>query len=168
MRSVILAASTLAAVFSLPALSADKIKPGLWDVTVDMNLGANAPPIPPGALEQMQQMGLEVPFAQPITRQTCITPEQAAQDKIPAVTDAQSGCSVTNSKRSGNNYSAEMVCNGQMQGKGSMNMTLQDPKHYSGTMKFQGAGPGGMPIDMTSTAKGTWVSADCGGVAAFD
>lgn len=161
-RSFMLAAALVAPM----SLQADvRQKAGLWENTIKVNLGGGMPAIPPEAMAQMEQMGLELPFAKPITNRVCLTPEQAAQYTLPDVTDPDSGCSVLNSKRSGDTLSADMRCDGTLKGEGRMEMTLASAESYTGAMQFSGMADGGMPMDMTSDFSGKWLSADCGDVA---
>lgn len=165
MRSVLMAGAMLVMVPA--AMAATKIQPGLWDNTVTVNLGEGMPQIPPAVREQMKQMGMKIPGIEPVTHQTCITPEQAARDSIPNISDADSGCKVAGQKRVGDSFSADIVCDGRMKGKGTMTTTLKGSKSYTGKMAFNGSSAEGMPLNMTSEAVGTWKSADCGTVQPY-
>lgn len=166
MRYVLMAGVMLA---TIPAatFAATKIQPGLWDNTVTVNLGEGMPQIPPAVREQMKQMGMQIPGIEPVTHQTCITPEQAARETIPNISDAESGCKVAGQKREGDRFTADVVCDGRMKGKGTVTTTLSGSKSYTGKMVFSGTSAEGMPLNMSSEAVGTWKSADCGSVQPY-
>jgi hypothetical protein len=170
MRKMLTAGVLLALIPAmLPAttFAATKIQPGLWDNTVTVNLGEGMPQIPPAVREQMKQMGMQIPGVEPTTHQTCITPEQAARETIPNISDEESGCKVAEQKREGDRFTANIVCDGRMKGQGTMTTTLNSSKSYTGKMAFKGTSAEGMPLNMSSEAVGTWKSADCGSVQPY-
>lgn len=166
MRKMLIAGVLLA---TLPAatFAATRIQAGLWDNTVTVNLGEGMPQIPPAVREQMKQMGMKIPGVEPVTHQTCITPEQAARETLPNISDAESGCKVADQKREGDRFTANVVCDGRMKGRGTVTSTLSGPKSYTGRMVFSGTSAEGMPLNMSSEAVGTWKSADCGSVQPY-
>lgn len=161
-RTLIMAAAVAA--LPLSARADIKQKPGLWEGSVQMDLGSVMANLPPETAEQMKAMGIELPTAAPIRTQFCLTPEQAAQNVVPQVSDPQSGCKVTDSKRSGDTLTASVQCDGAMKGNGGMEVKLQSPESYSGLMKFSGMSDQGLPLNMTNEFSGKWMSASCGSV----
>lgn len=139
-------------------------KAGLWDLTVTLE----APEEAAGLLEQLKGMGLELPEAQPSLYQVCLTPEQAALDRIPTGFDPDSGCRVQNSRRDGNRLTADAVCDGGMQGRGSVDAVLHTPESFSGKLKFRGSTADGIPLDTNGSVVGRWQGADCRGVESYD
>jgi len=169
MRSRYLASIAVAAAFALPltAQAWTHGKPGLWATTVDMSFSKGGPPpIPPEQLEKMKQMGIKLPFGEPVTTNICITPEQAAQDEPPKPEQQDKSCQVQNLKHSGNSFSGEMVCNGAMQGSGHFESTYVGDESYNGKMDFAGTTKRG-EIAMSNKFSGKWLGADCGTVKPF-
>lgn len=156
----------LAVLASLPlAARADiKQKPGLWEGSVQMDLGSLMGNLPPEAAAQMEAMGLEMPGAAPIKTQFCLTPEQAAKNVLPQVNDPDSGCRVTDSKRAGDRLTASVQCDGAMRGTGGMDVQLHSPESYSGTMRFSGTSDEGLALNLNNEFSGRWISANCGSV----
>lgn len=162
-----LIAMAMIATLPMSALAATKLQPGLWETTVLMNLGEGMPQVPPEMRAQMKQMGLDIPGVDPITHRVCITPEQAARETMPNVNDPESGCRMVGSKRDGDRFTADLVCDGRMKGKGNMTMTLNGPKAHTGRMAFKGTSEEGMPLDMSSEVNGKWLAAECGQVQPY-
>lgn len=141
------------------AFSAGHMQPGLWKMsnTVDMA-------IPPQILAQMKAAGITPPGGgQPMVSQMCVTAAQAAMDTPPIIERDQSGCSTQNVKASGNKVSADMVCTGQIKGKGHMETAYSGAAHYQGTYSFEGTAQG-QPQNMNMTFTGDFVAASCGSV----
>jgi hypothetical protein len=136
-----------------------KQKPGLWEVTSQMTF-AGMPQMP-----QMPQ-GVQSPFA-PHTSQICVT--QAMVDKYGGpMTQPQHGeCQTTNVVIKPNGMSADIICTGQMNAKGTISTTFTDGNttdmtmHIVGTMQM---GSNGRPMDMTIHSVSTYKGPDCGDV----
>jgi hypothetical protein len=159
---------TLALCLLLPAalLSAkegERQKAGLWNVSVIMQAPDESSEI--GSV--LSELGLQIPDAEPVLYQVCITPEQAAMDRIPPLMDPDSGCRLKNSRRAGNRYFADAVCEGSMQGRGTLEATLHGPENFSGSLQFNGAMESGMPVVLNSKAEGRWAGADCQGIQPY-
>jgi len=141
-------------------------KAGLWDVTVTMNMAGmpQMPQMTPEQMAKMKEMGVQMPGmggGHSMTTQHCMTAEEVNSDKPPPVHNRD--CTVSNSKIVGQTFSADMTCNGEMQGTGHMSVTYDSTEHYSGKMDFSGTSHG-HHADMTNSFEGRWVSADCGTV----
>lgn len=150
------------------AASADIAQqPGLWEVTVTIQQGSQMPQLPPEAIELMKQAGLQNPFGTPIVRDICVTPEQVRKDAVPNFNDADSGCAVTNGKRTKDTLTADLVCDGQLHGKGDIAMTLSSPTAYTGTSRFKGTSADGIDVDMDTTIAGRFLASSCGSVKPF-
>ncbi|MGQ0619181.1 MAG: DUF3617 domain-containing protein [Panacagrimonas sp.] len=156
-------AATLASI-PLAAQADIQQKPGLWEGSVKMDLSSVMANLPPETAAQMKAMGIEMPTGTAIKTQFCLTPEQAAKNVVPQVTDAQSGCSVTDSRRSGDTLTASVHCDGAMKGDGGMEVKLGSPESYTGTMRFSGLSDQGLALEMNNEFSGRWVSASCGSV----
>lgn len=156
-------ACVAAAAFAVPSV-AFAAKPGLWSSTVTVNLGGGMPSIPPEQMAQMKAMGIQIPnMAAPMTSQYCLSPQEAAGNRPRMGKDMESSCKTENVKTVGRTTSADLVCTGEMNGRGHMETTYASEERYSGRMTFKGTA-GGRPMNMTNTFEGRFVSADCGSV----
>jgi hypothetical protein len=103
------------------------------------------------------------------TVQVCVTQEQL--DKYNAIVPGQQGpqhnCQVTNVVKTANGMTADMVCTGNMSGKGSMQSSWSDTEHASGSVHFIGTmqmGQNSRPVEWTSKTNSIFKSSDCGNV----
>jgi hypothetical protein len=140
-------------------------KAGLWENTATVNFSQGGPQIPPEQLEKMKQMGIQLPFGRPIVVKACVTPEMAARSEPPRVTREQDGCKMAGFDASANPITGELVCDGDMKGKGSLKVFHDSNTAYKGTMDFAGVDKRGTAVAMEITFSGRWLSDDCGGVA---
>ena len=145
-----LAAVAVAATFAFAAHAADnpfaafkgKVKPGLYEYRMDMDMGA-VPGMPPGMGKQSHTM------------QHCVTQEDVEKGDMGAKDRNGRGmsdnCKVQDMKVSGNTATYRMVC------KGGPDMTADNKIVFHGdgytmdmTMDMQGRGPnaGGGPMHM--------------------
>lgn len=134
-------------------------KAGLWNVSTTM-----ATPniqMPPEALAQMKAMGMKMPGGQTVTTQICMTQAEVDSDKPPAMQRGDSGCTTNITSKSATAVTAQMVCNGQMQGTGHIEIAYSGTSHYEGSYDFKGVTEG-HPMEMSSSFKGDWLKADCG------
>jgi len=179
-KNIVRVAAVAALVLPLAAVAAPHQKPGLWQVSTQMQMSGagmpQQPQIPPEQLAKMQAMGIQMPQMSPgggmamnHSSQICITPEQAARDEAPSTGNDQ--CQVTNTSFSGSTYSATVVCNSpQMQGTGTIKGTFSSDEAYTANMHFTGTmqhGPHSGPVDMTTNVTGKWQGSDCGSVKPF-
>jgi Protein of unknown function (DUF3617) len=136
-------------------------KPGEWQVSMKMDM-AGIPQIPPAQLARMRAMGIHVPMGgDTLTVTHCITPAEAAMDRIPAMSkEHQKYCSMQNMKTSAGGMSADMVCTGKVQGGGHMEVRFDSPEHYAGKISMNFSA-NGHPVSSTSTFEAKWLSADC-------
>jgi hypothetical protein len=169
MRKRIILAAAIAAI-PLTTLAYTHGKPGLWEVTTQLNFTKGGPmaQIPPDKLAMMKQMGIQLPGSgQPFTTRMCVTPEQAAADSPPPP-DRQHQCQIQNLKRDGHTFNADLVCNGdEMQGSGHMTVSYDGDEHYSGSMQFSGTSQHAGAVEMNNQVSGQWQGADCGTVKPF-
>jgi Protein of unknown function (DUF3617) len=140
-------------------------KVGLWEITTTMNMGGVQMPdmskLPPEAQAQMKKMGVHM-SGNTVTTQHCMTAAEVAQDKPPAMQHAKD-CTLEHVSVSNGSMSADMVCHGQMEGTGHIQVSYSGAAHYTGSMKMTGTAQG-HPVSMSNTFEGHWVSPDCGGV----
>lgn len=167
MKKTVLATLLTCCLLPLVAYAGGHGKPGLWEVSTKMNFsGASAPKIPPEQLAQMKQMGIKIPglSGDPIVVKQCISKEQAERDEPPRTQNDKSGCEMQNAKRDGRTFTADMVCTGDMKGKGTMKVTNESSESYTGSMTFKGTQVRGGDVEMTNEFSGKWLGADCGDI----
>jgi hypothetical protein len=145
-------------------------KPGLWEVTMQMNFTKGGPQLPPEVLERMKAAGQPNPMASlsaPHSVKSCLTPEEAAKDDHP---DGGKNCKFDSSNWSGNTFSGEMTCTtpqgGQMHGK--IQATADSDESYTGLVHMEGNDPGmGGAFAMDNKMQGKWLKSDCAGATAY-
>ena len=149
--------------------AAGQMKPGLWEMTIKTNAAQTMPQIPPEAREKMRQMGVSVPEMRDgaMVTKVCMTKEMVDQDKPPHMDRAQTGCQIKNHNRSGNSYSAEMVCDGpHLTGKGIMKGTFNSNESVTSVYDFKGTAQG-RPVDQHHESSGKWLNASCGDIKPY-
>ena len=100
---------------------ADHGKAGLWKVSTSMTVAM--PQMPPEALAQMKAMGMSMPNGRTFTSQICMTEADVNADKPPSMGNENMGCKWGNMHVSGTGMTGDLVCTGQMNGKGSMQVS---------------------------------------------
>lgn len=163
---IILVPAILLATAASHCMAADKMKPGLWEVSIKSDAMKAMPKIPPEQLEKMKQMGIKMPDMQngAMINKVCYTQEMVDMEKPPAG-DNQS-CQTKNFTRSGASFTAEMTCNmPNMTGtgviKGSFTQdSMTSVSDFKGTMN-------GQPISHHTETSGKWLGSDCGDVKPF-
>jgi hypothetical protein len=94
------------------------MKPGLWEITVDLEI--------PG-----------MPFQPPAqTIRQCYTAEDVKGEPVPA----DENCQITNYKSSGNKVTWQLECTGAMAGKGEGEIVFQGDSAYEGKATIQTQG----------------------------
>jgi hypothetical protein len=163
----------------LAAQAQSSRKPGLYEVTSTISMGASS--MPSGAqMPQNGQMtsGMQMhqstqmpsassPMGGPHTTQVCVT--QAMIDKYggPNPTPQHGTCQVTDIVLRPNSMKAKLSCTGQMDATGTFDSTWsadsssKSISHLSGTMQM---GNNSRPIDITVQATSVYKGPDCGAV----
>lgn len=163
-RAGVVAAAALAAALLSTAAWADHGKAGLWRVTVTLHSNDRAlPQMSASDRAQMKALGVEMPNNHTVTTEHCMTEEEVKADALHAIQQRGAGCVLKNRTKSGQTYSADMVCNGEMKGQGHVTVTYDTNEHYSGKMTFRGTSHG-RPADITNLFDGSWIAASCGNV----
>lgn len=133
-------------------------KPGLWEVTSTMTWQQSPMPA-----------GMSAPGGGPHTVQVCVTQEQI--DKYGTAPPQTHGdCHVTNVVKKAHGMTAEMVCSGPMEGKGSIDSSWTDSTHTTTKVHFLGhmeMGPTTKPIEWTVEADAAYKGPDCGKVKPY-
>jgi hypothetical protein len=147
---------------TLTASSQAARKPGLWETTSTMSWQKS--PLPPGV---NLPPGMKSPFSgMTVTAQTCYTQEMIDKYGGP-MSRPQGGCKITNIVQKPNGMSADLVCTGNMSGKGEVWSSWTDSNHTSGKMHFAGtmqSGQNSTPVEWTTTFTSTYKGPDCGNV----
>lgn len=156
---------SLSSSLAIPVFAAENMQPGLWEVTTESALAKNIPTLPPAQIEAMRKMGVDLSQLQSgtIANKVCITPDMAAKNELPKMTQKESGCAIKNQRQNGNVFTMDMVCDGQMNGSGVSTTTFASKKSFNSRTQFSG-NVNGLPINDEAISKGQWVSADCGAV----
>ncbi len=153
---------------SLPA-SAERLKPGLWEMSTKMDQMKAMPKIPPEQMEQLKKMGIAIPETRdgPIVTKVCFSKEMTerdpkdAQDHLPP--EARQECKSQNFSFQGNSYTGEVICNGQnIQGKGNIKGSYSGDA-MSSVYDFKGTSHG-KPMNQHIENQGKWLGSDCGNV----
>jgi hypothetical protein len=157
----------LSSVLSISAtvLAAERMKPGLWLITIKSDAMKNKPQMSPQQMEEMRKRGVNVKQMQDGITETkvCMTKEMVERDR-PPMGKNQKDCHMDNFERSGNTYSAKMVCDGpNMQGTVMVKGVHSGLENYSWTSDFKGTSHG-HKIDSHQEARGKWLSPDCGDI----
>lgn len=164
MRIVLVSATLLS---TATCAAADKMKPGLWEMTTKSDTMKAMPKIPPEQLEKMKQMGIKMPDMQngSMVHKVCFTKEMVDQDKPPASSREQH-CQNKSFNRSGNTYTAEMVCEGpDMKGTGTVKGSMT-PESLNSVYDFKGTSRG-KPINHHMETTGKWLDSNCGDTKPF-
>lgn len=147
------------------ASAQEKLKPGLWEMTMKSDAMKNMPKISPEQMEQMRRMGVHVPQMQDggMVTKVCITKEMAEREQMPMAQN-ESDCQAKNYQRSGDSYSVDVVCNGpNLKGSGKVKGKMHGSESFSSTYDFKGSAHG-QPINQKHENSGKWLSSKCGNV----
>lgn len=159
MKSIRIGVAVIGFVLAAVPASAGHGKPGTWESKVQPGGGAlpNMANLPPAVQAQMKARGVQM-TAGIITSRYCMTPEQVAQDK-PVLTP-RDNCETKNLKLTGNTFTADMICRGEMKTTGHIEVTFDSAEHYHGkivnTMEM-----GGQSRTSTMLIEARWLSSNC-------
>ncbi|GAB2875375.1 DUF3617 domain-containing protein [Pseudoduganella ginsengisoli] len=177
-RIPLLAALAAAASFTFPALAADTMRPGLWEITSTIQSGnsqamaamaearkqmAAMAPEQRKMIEDMmakQGVGMAMNGDGSVKVTYCVTKEMAARREIP--TSQQGHCTST-STPTATGMNVSFKCDNPPS-SGTGQVTLQGDSAYTTTMHVTSTARG-KPETMTVDASGRWLSADCGAKA---
>ena len=159
---------------ALPARADDKtplaVKPGLWEMTSDMQ-HSGAPPIPPEALarmsaeqrQKMEQMMQGAMAPQHRVDQHCVTAEDIKHgfDRMDQMNRGQCTQKVTTS--SATLHEGTFACTGQGNSSGSYRFEAKSPESVVANWNMTMTS-GANTMTMKSDMQGKWLAADCGDV----
>jgi len=142
-------------------LAAERMKPGLWLITVKSDAMAQMPQLSPQQMEMLRQRGITPGGG--MESRICITKEMAERDR-PPMGKSQKDCHVESFERSGNSYTVKMVCDGPtMQGTIVTKGEHSGPEHYSWVSDMKGTARG-HDVNSHQEGSGRWMGSDCGDV----
>jgi hypothetical protein len=128
-QALLVFTAVLVAPIAARAEDPTQMRPGLWEISVSMEM--------PG-----------MPFKMPPTvTQQCVSQQEAAEKGVPP---QGKDCTVSDMKRSGKKISWKVTCTGQTPGKGEGEVVFSGPDAYSGKMKLETSG---MLVNTAYTAK---------------
>ena len=167
--------------FALPA-AAQKLAPGLWEVSMQMpgspDMGAamaqmneQLAKMPPEQRKQMEAMlgqkGVAPQAApqsgspgQPAAMRMCISKEMADRGDVP---DPDGRCRQDSLERRGNKVNFKFSCSGDPPSSGSGEYVFTGDKAYAGKMLVNTV-RAGKPVSTQMQLNGRFVAADCGDV----
>ena len=173
----LLAVATLA-VLGASGAQAQKVRPGLWENTVNMKSSggeveaamarmqeqmARLPPEQRAQVEAMMaRQGMGMAAGKPNTVRSCITPEMASRNELHP---GDKNCRSTGHSRSGNTVRFKFACENERGGtaEGEGEFTLVGDTETRGRMWVNATRQGKtFRMDMESSSK--WIAADCGDV----
>ncbi len=131
-------------------------QPGLYETTSNMTWQQS--PMP---------NGMQMPGGGPHTTQMCFTQEMIDKYGAPAPQQSRGNCQMANVNKTATGMTADWICTGQMNGKGSVESSWTgDGKstakvHFAGTMQM---GPRSAPIEWTIESTSAYKGPDCGNV----
>lgn len=147
--------------------AAEPMKQGLWEMTIKSDAMKAMPKMTPQQMEQMRQMGVNLPHMQDgaLVTKMCVSKEMAELDQPPPQThQKESKCQSKNFRRIGNTYSVDIICDGpQMKGEGKGKGVFNGNERFNSTYDFKGS-MGGKPVAQHHESSGKWLGADCGKV----
>ncbi len=161
------------------ALANPTVTPGLWEYRSSMTSSdpkmqkgmAEAQKamasMPPEQRRQMEQMlaaqGISIGAgsggATTVAVKACITPEQAARQELPAPGD---NCTHRITGRTANSLKFAIDCPAE-KARGEGEVVFPNSRTYDGRFTMQQV-EGGKTLQLESTIKARWLSADCGNV----
>lgn len=139
---------------SASAYSADTIKPGLWEMTSQMQGGGEAAN---AMAKQGMQMGSTAGGAMAV--KLCMTQEMIDRN---AVAPQDGDCTHTNSTRSGKTMKFSFVCT-KPPSSGEGEVTFTSPEAYTSRVVVQTTRRG-KPETMDMRNSGRWLGKDCGNI----
>jgi hypothetical protein len=136
-------------------------KAGLWEVTSKTTWQQS-----PFAGAAQEPEGSPVSAA-PQTTMVCLTQEMIDKYGGP-IPQAHNECQVSNVNRTAKGMTADWVCNGGLNGKGSIQSSWTDDNHSSGKVHFSGTmqmgQAGSRPVEWTNQFTSTYKKSNCGSV----
>jgi hypothetical protein len=128
----------LAAMVPLGAMAQDPVKEGLWEVSIQGEIGGQ--PI----------------STTPLVVRQCIN-NQTAQQLMAQLSGGAGGCQVSDLRQEGNRARWNLSCSGQVEVSGSGELTMMSDG-FNGTLDLV-VGMGGQSVPLLQTFNARWVGA---------
>jgi len=142
-------------------LAAERMKPGLWLITIKSDATKQMQQMSPQQMEMLRQRGINPGGG--MESRVCITKEMTERDH-PPTGKSQKDCHMDSFERSGNTYTVKMVCDGpNMQGTIVTKGVHSGPESYSWVSDMKGTARGHQ-INSHQEGSGKWLGSDCGDV----
>ena len=159
------------------ASAQQKMRPGLWEHSVNMKsqsgqmeaamaeMQKSLASMPPEQRKQMEQMMAQQGVGMGPKGQTvkvCITKEQADLDNVPQ----QEGCTQKVQRVDASTMKVAFACKGgqgQPPSSGEGTITMQGPTAYTGQFRFKTQNQG-KPEQIDMAQSGKWLSENCGAI----
>ena len=158
------------------AVSAQSMKPGLWEITHNTKGGVGGQAadaqakmqremanMSPEQKKMMQEMmakhGMQPGGGGGMSVKTCMTKEMIDRNEVPS---QKGDCQTTKQQKTGNTMKFTVVCNNPPS-TGEGQVTFLSPEAYTMKMAMQSK-VDGKPQSMNMEASGKWLSADCGSI----
>ena len=150
------------------AVTGHAMKPGLWEITTQMN-GGGMPAMPAmsdAQRKQMEAMGIKMPGAaggaMSMTMKHCVTKEQAEKRQPPQTEeDRRQRCEQKDVKTTGNTTTWKIECNGEQKMSGNGSITYQGEESYAGESTFNMLDARRGPTTMKQNYTGKWLAPAC-------
>jgi hypothetical protein len=110
------------------------LREGLWEVSVRMEVGG------------------QPASAEPLVARQCIT-QQTAQDLISQLAGTAGGCQIADLRQDGNHASWNLSCSGQIELKGSGEVTISNSSFDGSLDAVVGMGGQSVPVHQTFSAR---------------
>jgi hypothetical protein len=137
-------------------------KAGLWEMTANMTWQQS--PLPPGV---NLPPGMKSPFSgNTTTTQVCLSQQMIDKYGAP-MPQSHNDCQITNVVMKSNSMTADMVCSGKTNGRGTIESSWTDGNHARGKVHFAGTmqmGPNTTPIEWSVESTSVFKGSDCGSV----
>lgn len=150
------------------AATAHAMKPGLWEITTQMN-GAGMPAMPAlsaAERKQMEAMGIKLPGGpgggMTVSARHCVSKEQAEKRQPPQTEeDRRQRCEQKDVKVSGNTTTWKIECTGEQKMTGTGSITHLGEESYKGESTFHMQDARHGPTTMKQSFSGKWLTATC-------
>jgi len=153
---------------TLAAQAQEKMKPGLWEMTVRSDMLKSMPAIPPAQLEELKKRGIKIPAMEngAAIQKMCVTAEMTDKVGKNPLQNNPGDCKEKSSSRTVNTSTVEMVCDSpRLKGTGIIKATYSD-KTLQSVYDFKGVS-NNRPVNQHIETSGKWLSADCGDVKPY-
>jgi hypothetical protein len=150
---------------SIGAQAQEKMKPGLWEMTVRSDMLKAMPAIPPAQLEELKKRGIKIPAMEngAAIQKMCVTAEMTDKVGKNPLQNNPGDCKEKSNSRAGSTYTVEMVCDSpRLKGTGTVKASFTE-KSLQSVYDFKGVA-NNRPANQHIETTGKWLGADCGDI----